>query len=523
MIEFFEVGSSLAWVGAFFGQTEHFGYEPDFLEVALRFSFVPVLLAGFVILASGSWAGRIPTGLGLVLMGVPDRLVRELFDSGYSSRGLDEFLVAIYVSSVLLLLVGAFRIRGARSAGALPALAARTTELASLRVPRSTATARSRAEERRDRVLERFLEVCRSANVPVVWYRSAPSASPAWFSIDLDVKGPANGLSLRSQCQVTVEALEFHRFEDPMTIKVTRGPATTSLIGALEIPETLMRDFCSWGTGRLPAMKLRAPCLRRHFWQVWRPRNKVTRLRPDWFSVFLAAVTMALLAIPVIGVPCAAASALILWLFNRNRLTYVLSSGKPVRDPRYLTLMDSWQTNVDGLGQGAGALQDEALATLRANAPVGIEIEKEPIAYQGIDGKVERTQLVASYRRAIAFLHLEPYGGDLYVGWDSHANTGTWMETTVGRGIDRNSGMLVVANRVIPATQRLNEYDLTDLNFLTEWLHRNVTRVVRTKLAEARIDQEIDFTILRESRRNLIAPEEPAARQGLLSRFKRTA
>jgi hypothetical protein len=83
--------------------------------------------------------------------------------------------------------------------------------------------------------------------------------------------------------------------------------------------------------------------------------------------------------------------------------------------------------------------------------------------------------------------------------------------------------MLVVANRVIPATQRLNEYDLTDLNFLTEWLHRNVTRVVRTKLAEARIDQEIDFTILRESRRNLIAPEEPAARQGLLSRFKRTA
>jgi hypothetical protein len=523
MLLFFGVSPSLPWVSSIVKQAEHFGYERSLLELAMYYSFVPVLLAGLIILASGAWSGRIPTGLGLVLMGLPDRLLREIFDPNFSSRQLDEFLVAIYVTSVLLLLVGAFRIRGSRSGGPLPALAARGTETSSLRVPRSHTTALSRAEERRERILEQLIEVCQTAKVPVVWYRSAPSASPTWFTVDLDVKGPASDLTIRSQFQITIDALEFHRFENPITITVTRGPTKMTLIGALDVPAAMMRDFCAWGIGNLTSFKLRATCMRQHFWQLWRPRNKVTRLHLDWFSLLFASACCATLAIPIIGMALAPAGALILWLFNRHRITYVLTSGKPVRDPRYLTLMDSWQTNVDGLGQAAGPLQDEILATLRSNAPLGVEIEKEAIAYQGVDGKVERTQIVATYRRAIAFLHLEPYGGDLYVGWDSHSNTGTWMEATVGSGIDRQSGKLVIANRVIPATQRLNEYDLTDINFLTEWLHRNLARVVRTKLAEAKIDQEIDFTILRESRRNVIAPEAPAARQGLLSRIRRTA
>lgn len=525
MLECVEVTSSLVSI-AF--AVQEFGdyYEPDFWTTISRWLFVPVLLAGFVILGSGSWPGRVPTGLGLVLMGVPDGLVVELFGGGYASRGIYEVLQVIYVASILLLLVGAFRIRGARSAGPLPAQAVRGSGIASLRVPRTNSTSLSRAEERRDKLLERFLDICKAAGVPVVWYRSAPFASPVWFSVDLDVKGPSSGLSLRSQVQVTIEALEFHRFEDPMTIAVTRGAVTKSVRGALDLPEWTMRDICAWGTGNRPSIKLRAPRLRQFFWQLWRPRNKVTRLRADWFSVCLGLLTVAMLAIPIVGILCAAVSALILWLFNRHRLTYVLTSGKPVRDPRYLTLMDSWQTNVDRLGKAAGAMHEEVVATLRANAPPGVEVDTEAIAYPGIDGKVERSQIVATYRRAIAFLHLEPYGDDLYVGWDSHSNTGTWMEVTVGRGVDRMSGMLVVANRVTPATQRLNEYDLTDVNFLTEWLHRNVTRCVRTKLAEAKIDQEIDFTILRESRRTLL--EEPGkkkdpARQGLLARFKRTA
>lgn len=525
MLECVEVTSGLV---SFVSVVQEFGdyYEPDFWMTLLRYQFAAFLVAGYVILRSGSWQGRWPTGLGILLFGVPGLLRLVEFDRAMGRRDFEEFATFLYIVAIALLLIGAFLIRGARSAGALASTGPTTKSLESLRVPRTGSTALSRAEDLRNKLLDRFREVCRAKDVQVVWYRSAPFESPVWFTAELDLREPSNELSLRAALKVTIDPLEFHRFEHPMTITATRGTTKKVLHGALDLPESTMRDICAWGTGYSPGVKLRAPRLRQLPWQLWRPRNRITRLRVDWFSVFLALVTVAMLAIPIIGLLCAAGSALVLWLFNRHRLTWVLTSGKPSRDPRALLLMDSWQTNVDGLGSSVESVRADVVAALRASSSPGVVVDTEAIAYPGVDGKVERNQIVLTYRRAIAFLHLEPYGSDLYVGWDSHSNAGTWMEKTVGRGVDRVSGKLVVANKVITATQRLNEYDLTDVNFLTEWLHRSVTRVVRTRLAEAKIDQEIDFTILRESRRTMF--EEPgkkkdAARQGLLARFKRTA
>jgi hypothetical protein len=45
-----------------------------------------------------------------------------------------------------------------------------------------------------------------------------------------------------------------------------------------------------------------------------------------------------------------------------------------------------------------------------------------------------------------------------------------------------------------------NEYDLIDLNSLIEAVHRCVTVVLKAVMEEHKIDQEIDFTIIRGDR-----------------------
>jgi hypothetical protein len=68
------------------------------------------------------------------------------------------------------------------------------------------------------------------------------------------------------------------------------------------------------------------------------------------------------------------------------------------------------------------------------------------------------------------------------------------------RGFDQVSGKSVLINRIVARTQRLNEYDVTDTLFLTDWLHAHWIAVIKLKMAEHKIDQEIDFTVQRESR-----------------------
>jgi hypothetical protein len=133
-----------------------------------------------------------------------------------------------------------------------------------------------------------------------------------------------------------------------------------------------------------------------------------------------------------------------------------------------------------------------------------VTVVPEFIWYPGVDGKVEREQFVLTCRRGFGFVHVEAYGRDLYVGWDTHVNAATWAEETLATGIDRATGRHVIAKRVVAAPLSPSEYDLTDASFLTEWLHTNVVALLRLKMAEHRIDQEIDFQIQRESRRGVL-------------------
>src|SRR5262249_38886 len=155
---------------------------------------------------------------------------------------------------------------------------------------------------------------------------------------------------------------------------------------------------------------------------------------------------------------------------KRNRRTYVLTSGKPMSDPRSLRWMDSWQVSIGQLGPQASTVREGIINRLNSRGPEGATVGVERIGYWGTDSWVEREQIVVRHRRALGFVHVTEYGDVLYVAWEAHLNSASWNEETLTSGIDRISKLPVVANRVVAGSFRLNEYDVSDSNFLAEWM-----------------------------------------------------
>lgn len=202
--------------------------------------------------------------------------------------------------------------------------------------------------------------------------------------------------------------------------------------------------------------------------------------------------------------------------FYRRRL--VLSGGRPEREPRSLLRLDSWQALLIGLGHERDAVREALLAALRTNVDLSWTVTEERLWYWSVDGKEEREQIVVGLRSALVFVHIYGYDRDLYVGWDAHVNRGMWIESPVGRGISRDTGALCDVRTIVGGARIATEYDITDANCVLERVHAILTRIVKRKLAEHALDQEIDFSIVREQRKGLTQDDsQRSARRPLLS------
>ena len=406
----------------------------------------------------------------------------------------------------------------AQGTGPRAALSLQNDELRSLVTPRTASNTLSVATALRDKLSERFLAICKQASAEVIAYSSPPLSPSAWVHFEFVLPTAHRNLSLRASCKVSVESLDFHRFEHLLTIELTEAKRRRLYTGVIGLDDDQMRSIVEYLTAPELPRAPKLPTIRQFPLQLWRPKNTIERLHPDWTVIGFGLLAFALFfftmqLMPLVGQFVAIGIVFLLVLRSRSRKTYVLTPGKPMHDPRVLRRFDSWQANIYGLGARASEIRAELL--LRLNTRTGTEaqfsVAPERIWYAGVDGKVEREQIVVGYRRALAFVHVEAHGDDLFVGWDSHVNTGTWVEQTLASGIDRETGEDVVAKRVVLGMQTPNEYDITDTSFLTEWLHAVVTKLVRLKMAEHRIDQEIDFVIQRGSRESVLHGEGTAA------------
>ncbi len=186
----------------------------------------------------------------------------------------------------------------------------------------------------------------------------------------------------------------------------------------------------------------------------------------------------------------------------------VRSSGKPEREPRTLVLYDSWQAVIFGAGGSLAKFRAD-FDRAASSAPIpGLHFVPERIQYRRMDTVEEREQLVLTAGRGVIYCQVYQFGADLYVSWQSFLNRGRWVEQKLGIGRDTATGRMTEVRTVVPGTQALSEYDVMDLNCLTEWTHAQFVALTRQLIKDLRIDQEIDFKIVRGARSNLNQSEQ---------------
>ncbi len=395
--------------------------------------------------------------------------------------------------------------------------------LATLFTPRNETNTYSRATILRDEVCARFVARAKSDGLEIIEQRSQEHSPSVWLRLDYLLPSPDPDLSLCASVSVEIERFDFHHFEHTFTVTVQVGTQINKISGLLSLDNQAV-DLIQQHIVT-PGQKLRLKnTVRQRMWQLWRPQNKVQRLKPDWLTPGLTLLAILLVMIPYVGIFLM--GGILFWLSYRSkrRRTYILTSGKPFTDPRSLYWMDSWQISIGGLGTLSSAAKEGIMTRLKIGGPEGASIAVERIGYWGTDSWVEREQIVVRHRRAIGFIHIVPYGDVLYVAWECHINSASWVEQKIAEGVDRISGLNVVANRVVAGSHQLNEYDVSDSNFLAEWIHEAVKREVKLRMAEHKIDQEVDFTVQRESRKEALATSAQTSSteaKPKTSRFKR--
>ena len=192
--------------------------------------------------------------------------------------------------------------------------------------------------------------------------------------------------------------------------------------------------------------------------------------------------------------------ALVLWWRQRVAISVIV---RPVISPRSLLMLDSWHAVVPDLGKAIYQLQRQIAMNLSNRETAGIAVEVERYGFRTPNGFDERDRIVVSKGQGVAHIHVYRFGEDLFVGWDSYLNWARWQETTAisvrRKGLGRTEYRGLQSGLYVP-----NQFDLIDLNSLAELVHRIVTDAVKASMEEHKIDQEVDFTIIRGDRDSVL-------------------
>jgi hypothetical protein len=188
---------------------------------------------------------------------------------------------------------------------------------------------------------------------------------------------------------------------------------------------------------------------------------------------------------------------------------------EPREAPRHLGHVDSWHAVLIGLGGEAEHLIRRLTAGL-AHADL-IYVRRETYGYRTPNGYEERERVAISHRQAHVHIHIHHLGQDLFVGWQALLNWAQWAETLPVATLE--AGRHSMAFRDIrPTWYYPSEFDLIDLNSLSETVHRRLGHEIKGLLREHGRDQEVDFEFIRSDRENALDrrkawPERPQERK----------
>lgn len=378
---------------------------------------------------------------------------------------------------------------------------------------RSANTIWAEVEKARDELLETVGRTCREEGYEALVIKSDPFIQPAWVKVECWIPSTDGKVSGRAWAIIKIHAKEFHRHAIEHSVELhDRGWSRSyeRLVGFGEHHATQIARFVL-GLGACPQLGVMQ--VRGANWQLWRPLNKLDVLGVDWLrfapAVPLVTGVLVLAQVPLLGLLLLGAGVAVVVALRRRRAP-VLSSGKPRAEPRKFHAMDSWQTVVSGLGGDAATLHTRMLDLIETPPMEGFDSRVERIWEWGLDGIVERDQLVMTLRRAWVFCQIYGYQNELYVGWTANLNSGQWVEKTVATGIDKQTRTLIRVNSVERGSQALSGYDVVDMNCLAEWTHARLVKLLRELMEEHEVEQEVDFKIIRGDRPTLGETPKPA-------------
>ena len=370
----------------------------------------------------------------------------------------------------------------------------------------------AKAEASAQSICESFEALLASMGVDGLVLKSPSHVQPSWVKLECWLPTGNSLVTERDSATITVEPKPFHRFELVYAVTWNKAGKSKTVKELGQFTQSEAAALTNFLLANGPEPNLKQFRFRQHQWEFWKPINKISAVSTDWMAVgvvLLWVLGFATLAMGV-GLFLLVAAGILTYLLQRRKRT-VRSSGKPVFEPRNLSLVDNWQTVVTGAGVDAELVRRRFMDAMSNPPSPHFRFAVERIWYWGLDTKEEREQIVLTFNRAVFFAKIFQYGRELYVGWDSHLNRGTWIEKTIASGMDTETGRLAQINTVVPAVQVLTEYDLSDVSCLTEWAHAQIVRIVKNFLEERRIDQEIDFKIVRGERQGIVGDSASAA------------
>ena len=368
----------------------------------------------------------------------------------------------------------------------------------------------SRASSVRDSIYARFTDVCASEHMDTLVHKSLDFEYPAWVLLEAWLPLEGSATTDRVRLLIEIEPRPQSTYEFVYTIRCLVHGRERIYGPYHEVGDEMVGEWVKYVLGRAQRPPIRQNRLRGLTHQIWYPRNKILGITRDPLTLLIyAAVLAGLVAMtqsPPAGVGLLILAA-VLAIVRMRRYPVFINPGRPEAEPRSLRLVDSWQTVIGGLGAAWTEARERLHAQLNESQVPGIKTRLENISYLTPDGKQEREQIALHLGRGVVFCHFYPYGDDRYVGWEAFMNYGAWEEFVIARGYDRRLRKPVVINNVRPVSAMVTEYDLIDLNAVTEWTHTRLVNVLRRLVAEHKIDQEIDFQIMRGERQSLLKTE----------------
>lgn len=393
----------------------------------------------------------------------------------------------------------------------------------------------ARAEETRDWLYTASEFLLRQMGIDALVIKSPPQVHPCWVKVEGWLPSSVAMVTRRASFTVTINPMAFHRFDLDYSISLDHCGHQKNVDHVSRLDEPVLRSMMTYlfADGSRPSLSgLR---FRTSPWQLWRDKNKIDLVGTDWLAnlpgvlAILGMVTLGMSqsdrSLPDPGLLLLGGGLLVAgigcWIGLARRPVVVRTTGCPVAQPRTLIRVDSWQTVISGAGPDLDVLISRFGEVLQHPPSSSFRSWLEKIWHWGLAGKEERDQRVMTMGRAMLFCHFYAYGSELYVGWDSHLNAGCWVEKTLVSGFDRESGKLTKFNTVVTGVQRVTEYDVTDVNCLSEWAHAQLVKTLKRYLDEKKIDHDIDFKILRGERQGLTDENSDAATKAGRGFFKR--